>query len=60
MQGKVELCGVNTAELPVLKSAETRAAAAGRGGGVRSPGEADLWEPLVCHDTRPVRRGFML
>ena len=25
MQGKVEICGVNTAELPVLKSAETRA-----------------------------------
>ena len=24
MQGKVEICGVNTAELPVLKSAETR------------------------------------
>ena len=25
MQGKVEICGVNTAKLPVLKSAETRA-----------------------------------
>ena len=25
MQGKVEICGVNTAQLPVLKSAETRA-----------------------------------
>lgn len=25
MQGKVEICGVNTATLPVLKSAETRA-----------------------------------
>ena len=25
MQGKVEICGVNTASLPVLKSAETRA-----------------------------------
>ena len=25
MQGKVEICGVNTAELPVLKGAETRA-----------------------------------
>ena len=25
IQGKVEICGVNTAELPVLKSAETRA-----------------------------------
>ncbi len=24
MQGKVEICGVNTATLPVLKSAETR------------------------------------
>ena len=24
MQGKVEICGVNTAELPVLKSAETK------------------------------------
>ena len=24
MQGKVEICGVNTAELPVLKTAETR------------------------------------
>ena len=24
MQGKVEICGVNTAALPVLKSAETR------------------------------------
>ena len=24
MQGKVEICGVNTAQLPVLKSAETR------------------------------------
>ena len=24
MQGKVEICGVNTAKLPVLKSAETR------------------------------------
>ena len=24
MQGKVEICGVNTASLPVLKSAETR------------------------------------
>ena len=24
MQGKVEICGVNTAELPVLKAAETR------------------------------------
>ena len=25
MQGKVEICGVNTAKLPVLKAAETRA-----------------------------------
>ena len=25
MQGKVEICGVNTAQLPVLKGAETRA-----------------------------------
>ena len=25
MQGKVEICGVNTATLPVLKGAETRA-----------------------------------
>ena len=25
MQGKVEICGVNTSQLPVLKSAETRA-----------------------------------
>ena len=25
MQGKVEICGVNTARLPVLKGAETRA-----------------------------------
>ena len=25
IQGKVEICGVNTARLPVLKSAETRA-----------------------------------
>lgn len=25
LQGKVEICGVNTAQLPVLKSAETRA-----------------------------------
>ena len=25
MQGNVEICGVNTAQLPVLKSAETRA-----------------------------------
>ena len=25
MQGKVEICGVNTAQLPVLKSRETRA-----------------------------------
>lgn len=25
MQGKVEICGVNTAALPVLKAAETRA-----------------------------------
>ena len=25
MQGKVEICGVNTASLPVLKGAETRA-----------------------------------
>ena len=25
MQGKAEICGVNTAQLPVLKSAETRA-----------------------------------
>ena len=25
IQGKVEICGVNTAQLPVLKSAETRA-----------------------------------
>ena len=24
LQGKVEICGVNTAQLPVLKSAETR------------------------------------
>ena len=24
MQGKVEICGVNTAKLPVLKAAETR------------------------------------
>ena len=24
MQGKVEICGVNTAQLPVLKSAESR------------------------------------
>ena len=24
MQGKVEICGVNTAKLPVLKSAQTR------------------------------------
>ena len=36
MQGKVEICGVNTAELPVLKSAETRGllerARAGDGG----------------------------
>ena len=24
MQGKVEICGVNTAQLPVLKGAETR------------------------------------
>ena len=24
MQSKVEICGVNTAKLPVLKSAETR------------------------------------
>ena len=24
MQGKVEICGVNTAELPVLKSTETK------------------------------------
>ena len=24
MQGKVEICGVNTGQLPVLKSAETR------------------------------------
>ena len=25
MQGKVEICGVNTAALPILKNAETRA-----------------------------------
>ena len=25
MQGKVEICGVNTAKLPVLKASETRA-----------------------------------
>ncbi len=24
MQGKIEICGVNTAKLPVLKAAETR------------------------------------
>ena len=32
MQGKVEICGVNTAKLPVLKAAQTHAAEKARGG----------------------------
>ena len=39
MQGKVEICGVNTAKLPVLKSAETRSLMEKARGGDRAARE---------------------
>ena len=40
MQGKVEICGVNTARLPVLKAAETRSLLEKARGGDREARQA--------------------
>ena len=49
IQGKVEICGVNTARLPVLKSAETRALLA-----KAHAGDASAREALIAGNLRLV------
>ena len=50
MQGKVEICGVNTAKLPVLKSAQTRELMEKARGG-----DQDAREMLIAGNLRLVR-----
>ena len=40
MYNKVELCGVNTAELPILSEQEKRDLLTGRGPGTKRPARA--------------------
>ena len=51
MQGKVEICGVNTATLPVLKGAETRALLE-----KARTGDKDAREELISGNLRLVLR----